>query len=377
QTLTSADGKNWVLGNLAPLTNIAGDYTLQLLANGSGIVGATPARTLAADAIDAFRVTATNLTGTANADQYYIRANGDNLEIFTTLPPGATPTYSSPLDMLTGLSVNSGAGNDVLHIAGTLPLSPAINGGPGSDKLILDSGTHSFFNELAGPWSIEQLDVRSSAAIRFNASQVLEQLSISGDGSVQLAPSASRSLTVNQLSIADNGVLNIHDNGVIVGGMTLADVSALVRSGSGITSALATNGSYKGIAVISNDVGDGTPRKATFYETAVGASDILVQCVWNGDTNLDGLVNADDYFQVDSGFVTQKKGYANGDFNYDDVVNADDYFLIDSSFVGQSGSLASQTPEALPADVVMIRRSSKNTSADSILSQLFSTKPLM
>jgi len=62
---------------------------------------------------------------------------------------------------------------------------------------------------------------------------------------------------------------------------------------------------------------------------------VLVRHTWNGDANLDGVVNADDYFLADSGYITQKKGWHNGDFNYDGVMNANDYFLIDSAFIGQ------------------------------------------
>ncbi|MCY2952434.1 MAG: hypothetical protein NTU53_10705 [Planctomycetota bacterium] len=96
-----------------------------------------------------------------------------------------------------------------------------------------------------------------------------------------------------------------------------------------------------GLGAIVNDKGDG---QAVLYEKfageVVGIGSILVKYTWNGDANLDGVVNADDYFLADSGYVTQKGGWHNGDFNYDGVVNADDYFMIDSAFIGQTGVLA-------------------------------------
>jgi hypothetical protein len=55
--------------------------------------------------------------------------------------------------------------------------------------------------------------------------------------------------------------------------------------------------------------------------------------------NLDGIVDAADYFLVDSGFLTQQGGYRNGDLNYDGTIDAADYFLIDSAFLAQSGTL--------------------------------------
>jgi len=94
------------------------------------------------------------------------------------------------------------------------------------------------------------------------------------------------------------------------------------------------------VGAILNDDGSGNLVHHTFTDVAVDANSVLVKYTWNGDANLDGLVNADDYFLVDSGFITQKGGWYNGDFNYDGIVNADDYFLIDSAYIGQSGTLS-------------------------------------
>jgi hypothetical protein len=68
----------------------------------------------------------------------------------------------------------------------------------------------------------------------------------------------------------------------------------------------------------------------------------------------------------------------NGDFNYDDVINADDYFLIDSAFIGQSGPLAASKPEAaVSADAVVMRQPARKAELEGILSQLFSTEPVL
>ena len=103
-----------------------------------------------------------------------------------------------------------------------------------------------------------------------------------------------------------------------------------------------------GLAVMLNDTIN--PAGAIFSKFAgqtVDANAILVRHTWDGDANLDGVVNADDYFAIDSGFITQSQGYQNGDFNYDGLINADDYFLIDSAFIGQTGLLAATKPEAV------------------------------
>ena len=65
---------------------------------------------------------------------------------------------------------------------------------------------------------------------------------------------------------------------------------------------------------------------------------------YNGDANLDGKVNADDYFLIDSHYnqgapVNDGEAFHSGDFNYDGHINGDDYALIDAAFTGQTGPI--------------------------------------
>ena len=61
---------------------------------------------------------------------------------------------------------------------------------------------------------------------------------------------------------------------------------------------------------------------------------MLIKYTWGGDANLDGTLNGDDYFQIDSHFNQAGLvfGYFNGDYNYDGDINGDDYFIIDSNW---------------------------------------------
>src|SRR5256714_6368279 len=70
---------------------------------------------------------------------------------------------------------------------------------------------------------------------------------------------------------------------------------------------------------------------------------------WGGDANLDGTLNGDDYFQIDSHFNQDGTifGYYNGDFNYDGAINGDDYFIIDSNW--NTGSTATPFPTSAGA----------------------------
>ena len=91
---------------------------------------------------------------------------------------------------------------------------------------------------------------------------------------------------------------------------------------------------------------------ATWRGQTVDASSVLIKYTYTGDANLDGRIDADDYFLIDSndnksGAATS--GYAKGDFNYDGKINGDDYFIIDSNFTAQSG-----LPPAAPLEATAV-----------------------
>ncbi|MGE5608516.1 MAG: hypothetical protein ACM359_04635, partial [Bacillota bacterium] len=145
--------------------------------------------------------------------------------------------------------------------------------------------------------------------------------------------------------------LDLTDNSMIIAGAAsdpqqmLDQVAAQIRSargadgqwlGKGLTSSVAQVNPQMGLALMLNEK-DGKPVFSTFAGQPVTENDILVKYTWNGDVNLDGMVDGDDYFLVDGGFISQLHGYQNGDVNFDGVVDGDDYFLIDSAFITQTG----------------------------------------
>jgi hypothetical protein len=118
-------------------------------------------------------------------------------------------------------------------------------------------------------------------------------------------------------------------------------VAKALTDGHGIIGAGSAN---TGLAVLLNNDGSDNPLFGRFDDRNVNINTILVKHTWNGDTNLDGVINADDYFSIDVGFVSQLPGYRNGDLNYDGLINADDYFLMDSAFVGQTSTASDGSP---------------------------------
>ena len=113
--------------------------------------------------------------------------------------------------------------------------------------------------------------------------------------------------------------------------------------GTGLTSSAAANDPTKltGLAVLLNDRGNGTPLYNVFDGQSVNANTILVKYTWNGDMDLNGTVDADDYYRIDTGFSQRLTSYRNGDLDFSGGVDADDYYLIDSAFHGQSHDIQS------------------------------------
>jgi hypothetical protein len=348
QTLTSSDGgQTWVLGNLGSLTFLSSEYTLHLLAGGSDIAGGG-SRLLTADASDTFRVTSNEIQGTSGDDHYYIRVNGSNLEVFTSAAPNGVPVFSAPLMDVSGLTVHGAAGNDTVEIAGNLPFTPLFNGGAGTDRLIISAGLRRLTANISGDESIEEIVVGGGGRVEVAAGQDLAALTVRDSGRLDVMSSG---MTTAALTISGEGVLDLHEHDLIVHatdatrGAVLAAVSGYLKSarngtggtwtGPGVTSSAAAGNALTGLAV-----------------GAVG-NDVVVKHTWNGDANLDGIINIDDYVQIDTGYLAQPANptYAQGNFNFDNVIDIDDYVLIDTAYLGQSGSLAASAPSRAATSV--------------------------
>jgi len=63
-----------------------------------------------------------------------------------------------------------------------------------------------------------------------------------------------------------------------------------------------------------------------------GDTAVLMKYTYYGDTDLNGVVDFDDYSRTDNGFNNHRTGWVNGDFDYNNIVDFDDYSLIDFAF---------------------------------------------
>ncbi|MBC8109057.1 MAG: PEP-CTERM sorting domain-containing protein [Anaerolineae bacterium] len=112
-----------------------------------------------------------------------------------------------------------------------------------------------------------------------------------------------------------------------------------------------------GSAIVSSDAAAGTPRNRGIgyvqntdilpggvgtwggLTLVAGDSAVLMKYTWYGDTDLNGIVDFDDYSRIDSGFNNNRTGWFNGDVDYNNIVDFDDYSLVDQAFNTQTGTL--------------------------------------
>jgi hypothetical protein len=313
----------------------------------------------------------TQLSASSGDDTILLRRNGNNLELFRQNPPVGTPAISQLVDAAPSLTLDLLGGDDkiIIDFTGGNPI-PA--GG-----LFLDAGggvnTLSFVGNIIGPASGNinitggtmdiisdpnggSLALSETAAVRFTTSAHLASLSLADNAKLTFAAPA-QFLRAAGLGISSNATLDLGDDSLIVDATAqnraalLATLGGLLNSGrnggswsgKGITSSSAASdpNHLTTLAALLNDRGDGSPLYANFAGETVDNNAILLKKTLNGDTDLNGKIDADDYFNIDRGFSQKRIGWQNGDFDYSGSVDADDYFLIDKSFLSQ--------PHAVPA----------------------------
>ncbi len=225
------------------------------------------------------------------------------------------------------MTIDAGAGGNTVGVSGVPSVAVRLRG----------DGQDAVAAEDAGVW--------------LESNRELASLTVGTGGRVSLT-GAVELLYTSVLTLTNGGTLDLNEADLIVQSDeanrlgVLAAVSGYIRggrNGAGLVSGEAQVAAMTGLAVMLNDTM--SPPGAIYAEfggRSVDANSILVKYTWDGDGNLDGVVDADDYFLIDSGYVKQGGGYHGGDFNLDGVIDADDYFLIDSAFIGQTGPMGGE-----------------------------------
>lgn len=186
-------------------------------------------------------------------------------------------------------------------------------------------------------------------------------VSVSGGATLRLASGASSLLRTGALSLAGGATLDLTDGKLIVDApaasknAVLTQMSAWIAAaraggawtGAGLTSSTAAANAQRttGVGIMLNDSGSGAAILGQFGGQTVTADSILVRYSYVGDADLDGAVDADDFFLIDAGYLAAATTYRRGNFNYDARIDIDDFFLIDRAFVLQGGPLSLDNPD--------------------------------
>ncbi|MGE5609826.1 MAG: hypothetical protein ACM359_11265, partial [Bacillota bacterium] len=253
-----------------------------------------------------------------------------------------------------------GAADDAFRISAGLTTKLEIQAGAGTNALTISDGRYALGDTLTIAGSNFAFTISGSASLVISDTLILAALTIRDAGQVNLGSSPDTTLATANLVIGDQGRLDLGQGNLIVHADSTSRLAVLDQTsnwiktarssqpdpweGPGLTSSQAKTNDLRGLAIALNDNGDGqTPLFSQFGDLPVDANSILVRFSWNGDVDLNGIVDGDDYFLIDSGFISKLDQYRNGDVDLNGVIDGDDYFLVDSAFIGQGASSASAT----------------------------------
>ena len=113
---------------------------------------------------------------------------------------------------------------------------------------------------------------------------------------------------------------------------------------SGITTSEtdATTGVFTSLAVGTGAElrGLGPTDTELFAGQTINGDSTVVMYTYGGDADMDGDLDGDDYFYLDSNVLQSETvfGWHQGDFNYDGRLNGDDYFILDSNILQAQAS---------------------------------------
>ncbi|HYO11070.1 MAG TPA: pre-peptidase C-terminal domain-containing protein [Tepidisphaeraceae bacterium] len=284
----------------------------------------------------------------AAAEALVLNAQGGNNDITLTGTAATTP-----------VTINGGGGNDALTINGAASSAVTFNGGSNAadtDTLNLNAGSFTFDADAKLGTANLVLNVNASAGngVTFNASQHVKSLAVNS-GFARVAAGGSRVLVTDTLAFGATGTLDLTNNDLIVrlGNLGTWDsvngytggVLGQVQSGraggawNGTSGILTTQGDAAGASPLTT-LGVATAQQAlqiapsataTWGGETVNGSAILVKYTYIGDADLNGRINGDDYFAIDSNVAQPNaRTWALGDFDFNGKINGDDYWLIDS-----------------------------------------------
>ena len=272
-----------------------------------------------------------------------------------------TTTYTGgTFKVNTGAALQIDAGT--VNVGGTADMftdntGTATNG----NHLAVINHSTTTLNITAGSKAVSTLGGAGNSSVSAGASLTanhVRQNQLTVNGNVSVRPNnvhLATSSEVNQLNVGASGKLDLTDNNLVVHGGDIGTLTGTTYSGlTGLVQEGRGDGTWNGSRGILTSMTDATTGVTTTLAIAtadeagvaggvwggvtVNSGDVLVKYTWGGDADLNGELNGDDYFYIDSSILAQVPGFHNGDFDYNGVTDGDDYFVLDSNILFAQGS---------------------------------------
>ncbi|HYO09651.1 MAG TPA: Ig-like domain-containing protein [Tepidisphaeraceae bacterium] len=288
--LSSADGgKTWTLSATSAMTDRVGSYALALASSGTGIALAAGGVPIAGGASEAWVMNV--LRGRAAvADAINLVRNGSVVEYRI--------------------------GGALQYTFNTAPLP----------ELIVD-----------GLEPADDLVLSGNVAARLTGTPRLHGLSLGGGAKLEVGSAALAVIA------GDAGAWSAGAYSGLTGSVAQGRNGGAWNGDAGITSAAAAAGDNRraiGVARAGDVLGIGPAQTATWNGQIVTGDTVLLRYTFAGDSDLNGRLDGDDYFAIDSHVAPPGAywGWYNGDFNFNGKIDGDDYFVLDSN-IGRQGVL--------------------------------------
>jgi hypothetical protein len=222
------------------------------------------------------------------------------------------------------------AGTQEINLPTTIASNTIFNVSSGATLIVADPITINTGKSISQPGAgsvIYQsiVNVQGGAAIAFGNSTHAHELDIAASGTATIGGTSSV-LTVDILS--NSGKLDVKTNKLVVAYGTGANPSSTIQSQ--LTSGY-NGGAWNGNGINSSSA---TSRIGVGWKDDATSKSVLVRYTYDGDSNLDGVVNTADFNSLAQHFnsVPASNAWLNGDFNYDGKVNALDFNAVATNF---------------------------------------------
>jgi fibronectin-binding autotransporter adhesin len=263
---------------------------------------------------------------------------------------GAGVTHSvNALSSSGAFTINFSAGANVTSGIAALSIGSATFGGNVTVNVSNSNANVTVPSVIAGGFGLTKQGV---GQLTLSSSNTFAAVTVTG-GVLQLGAGGGRVLTASSLSVAGAKV-DLADNAIVINypaaspigsksGSLYTGVTGMIQSGrsggtwsgSGIMTSrphAVTGLTSIGIAEAADVVDFASAATALWNGVTVDQTSVLIRYTYSGDASVDGIINGDDFFEIDSGFASQASGFSNGDFDYNCRIDADDYWLIDSNY---------------------------------------------